>query len=100
MWSLPRLLPEESQLGSLACRTIRRCRMGRTHLLNGARAWPTRISEHTTSDMVYHVKQGRHREKERPGSLEGPSMPLVFFSFLPSVTPAPLVYKRAGRAPH
>ena len=81
IWSLPLLLPEGSQLGSPARRTVRRRRMGRTHLLKGAMAWPMRISEYATSDTACHVKQGRHREKGRSGSLEGPSIPLVFSSF-------------------
>ena len=79
--SLPRLLPEGSQLGPLTRRTIRRRRMGCTHLLNEARAWPMRISEHTTSNMAYRVKQGRHMEKGRPSSLKGPSIPSAFSSF-------------------
>ena len=56
-------------------------RTGRTHLLKEARAWPTKINEHATSDTVCHVIQGRRREKGRPGSFEGPSIPLVFSSF-------------------
>ena len=75
--------------------------MGHTHLLNEARAWPTKINKHATSNMVYHVTQGRAREKRKTRILRRTFYTLGIFPFLPSVTPAPpLVYKREGRARH
>ena len=79
VWSLPRLLPEGSQLGSPAHHIVLRRRMGCTHLLNGARAWPTRISKHTTSNKVYHVKQAGTGKKEDPA----PSKDLRYLWYFP-----------------
>ena len=88
VWSLPRLLPEESRLSSPAHRTIRLHRMGRTHLLNGARAWSTRISKDATSNMVCHVRTGQAQGKRKtfPRRI---FYTFGIFLFLPSVTHAP-----------
>jgi len=58
-----------------------RGRDGTPHLLKKARAWPTKIDGHATSDTVCHDRQGRRGEEGRLGSLEGPSTLLVFFPF-------------------
>ena len=74
-------LPTGSEIDNLVRHAARGGGTGRTHLLNEARAWPTKINEHAASDMACHVMQVWRGKKERPRSFEGPSIPLVFFSF-------------------
>ena len=75
---LRRLVPVGSRLGSLVRRAAHRGRMGRNHLLNEARAWS--YQDHRTCYPWHRLpcEQGRLKGKGRPGTFEGPSLPLVF----------------------
>ena len=97
---LRHLLPIGSWLDTLARRAARRGEIGRDHLLNEARAWP--YQDHRTCYPWHHLpcQQGRLKGKERPGTFEGPSLPLIFL-LSPICNPcSSLIYKREGRAPH
>ena len=74
-------LPMGSKIDNPVRHAARRGGTGCAHLLNEAKAWPTKINNHTTPDTVCHVIQGRRKEKRRPESFEGPSIPLVFSYF-------------------
>ena len=89
-----------SEIDNPVRHAARRGETGRIHLLNEARAWPTKINKHATPDTVCHVMQGRRGKKGGPRSFKGPSIPW-YFPLSPICNPcSPLVYKREGRAPH
>ena len=97
---LRRLLPIGSRLGTLVRRTARRSGMGHDHLPNEAKAWP--YQDQRKCHPWHHLpcQQGRLKGEGRPGTFEGPSLPLVFpLSAIYNPCP-PLVYKREGKAPH
>ena len=94
-------LPTGSEVDNPVRHAAREGGTGRTHLLNEAKAWPTKINNHTTPDTVCHVMQGRRGKKRETRILRRTFYTHGIFLFLSSVTPAPpLVYKREGRAPH
>ena len=78
---LRRLLPIGSRLGTLVRRAARQSGMGRDHLPSEARAWS--FLDQRTCHPWHRLpcQQGRLKGKGRPGTFEGPSLPLVFFLF-------------------
>ena len=99
VWSPPRLLPIGSQLGSLARRTVHRCRMGHTHLLDRARAWPYEDQQHTPSLTWSAMLAGRAQGKRKTWLPRRTFSTFGFFLFLPSITPAP-PWSIKGRVGH
>ena len=93
-------LPTGSEIDNPVRHAARGGGTGRAHLLDETRAWPKKINNHATPDMVYHVMQGRHGKKGDPDPLKD----LLYSWYFPLsliCNPAPpLVYKREGRAPH
>ena len=83
MGPLCHLLPVESRLDTLVRRAAYRGEMGRNHLLNEARARPYQDQRTCYPWHRLPYQQGRLKGKGRPGTFEGPSLPLVFcFSHL------------------
>ena len=104
---LRHLLLVGSQLSTLARCAARRSGMGcdhllneaRAHLLNEARARPYQDQRTCYPWHGLPCQQGRLKRKGRPGTFEGPSLPLVFPLSTICNPYSPLVYKREGRAP-
>ena len=97
---LHHLLPIGSWLGTLVRRAVHQDRMGCGHLLNEARVRPYQDQRTCYPWHLLSCQQDRLEGKGRPGTFEGPSLPLVF-PLSPIFHPcSPLIYKREGRAPH
>ena len=93
-------LPTGLEIDNPIQHTARGDGMGCAHLLNEARAWPIKINNRASPDIVCHVMQGR-RGKRETQILRRTFYTHGIFLFLSTITPAPpLVYKREGRAPH